>query len=183
VPVDRKQIVILAAAAVVCGAMLLVHWPLYRKMVAIKTARAVQSELIAKGSAQESTMVNLEAELTRLQERTADFRQRIPSEPMLGWFLQQIADLMEACRLEDQVVVPGQEIAADVVHCVPVKMQCKGRLHQIFEFFEKLQTLQRLVRIERVRLQNDPHYTGKVSLEAEAVLYYQPEKRMASVGL
>jgi Tfp pilus assembly protein PilO len=54
-------------------------------------------------------------------------------------------------------------------------MQGKGRLKQIFEFFGRLQSLDRLVRIEQVKLVNDRDFSGEVSMQTKAVIYYRTE--------
>jgi hypothetical protein len=56
-------------------------------------------------------------------------------------------------------------------------MKCKGKLAQIFEFYRRLQGMDRSVRIEQVKLFNDSDFSGEVSMDAKAVIYY-----MAKVG-
>jgi Tfp pilus assembly protein PilO len=75
--------------------------------------------------------------------------------------------------LKEQVITPGAEVEAERFRCIPVSMQCKGKLSQIFKFYHQLQALDRLVRIEQVRLSNDSGYDGQVSMETKAVIYYR----------
>jgi Tfp pilus assembly protein PilO len=72
------------------------------------------------------------------------------------------------------VVAPGEEIKADKLNCMPVNMQCKGKLGQIFEFYRQLQRLDRLVRIESVKLVNSDDLSGQVSMQTRTVVYYRP---------
>ena len=78
-------------------------------------------------------------------------------------------------RLTDQVVVPGKEVESEGVGCVPVHVNCKGSLKDIFSFFHDLQAMDRLVRIEKVTLQNDRDFTGCVSMDTDAVIFYRPQ--------
>ena len=52
-------------------------------------------------------------------------------------------------------------------------MRCKGELAQMSEFYRQLQAQDRLVRIEKVTLSNDDNFSGQVSMETEAVVYYR----------
>ena len=44
---------------------------------------------------------------------------------------------------------------------------------EIFEFFKGLQSLERLVRIEEVKLMNDAGFSGEVTLDTRAVIYFR----------
>jgi Tfp pilus assembly protein PilO len=70
------------------------------------------------------------------------------------------------------VIEPHKEVKGEKLNCIPVNIQCKGKLDRIFEFYRRLQGLDRLVRIEQVKLTNDSDYDGQVTMEARAVIYY-----------
>jgi Tfp pilus assembly protein PilO len=111
--------------------------------------------------------------LSKLRWKLENYEVNIPENSDIGGFLHTIADLMNEHSLEEQVIEPQKKIEAENLRCIPVKMQCRGRLAQVFEFYRQLQELQRLVRIEQVRLSNDKDFTGLVSMEAVAVIYYK----------
>ena len=71
------------------------------------------------------------------------------------------------------MVEPYEEIEAENLSCIPVKMQCKGKLFQIYEFFRELQGIDRLVRIEQVKLSNDNDFKGQIGMQARAIIYYR----------
>lgn len=71
-------------------------------------------------------------------------------------------------------MTPEVEIKADNLSCIPINMQCKGTLIQIFQFYKRLQSIDRLVRIEQVKLVNDVGLTGQVSMETRALIFYIP---------
>ena len=87
--------------------------------------------------------------------------------------MHQIADLMNQHQLKEQEIAPGEEIEADGLNCIPVSIQCKGELTQIFEFYQQLQQLDRLIRIKQVKLLNDRDFRGEVSMETDVVIYYK----------
>ena len=171
---DKQQITIcVIAATIVCVFVLFWYLPLRRKTNAVKQAKAERALAIAKGTADAKQLPLLEEQLLKLKTRLGDYKVNIPGQRAHGVFLHRIADLMKEHDLGEQVITPGEEIEADEFNCIPVSMRCKGELAQISEFYRRVQTLDRLVRIEKVKLSNDNSYSGQVSMETDAVVYYR----------
>ena len=170
----RQQIAIcVIGAAIFCVFLAFWYLPLRRNARAIRQAKAERALVIAKGTADARQMPLLQEQLQELQARLGNYETNIPEQRALGVFLQRIADLIKDHDLNDQVITPGTEIKADKFNCIPVSMKCKGQLAQISEFYRRLQSLDRLVRIEQVTLTNDEKYSGRVTMETEAVVYYR----------
>ncbi len=168
-------------ATIVCVFVAFWYLPLRREMNAIEQARAERALVIAKGTADAKRLPLVEEKLSDLQRRFGDSESSIPEQRDLGEFMSEIADLMKEHNLKDDTVTPGDEIEADKFYCIPVVMQCKGELAQISEFYNRLQSLDRLVRIEQVKLNNDKNYSGQVTMETEAVVYYKAKDEKGEV--
>lgn len=176
---EKKQIVICAVAVVMVGSFVLFRYlPLQKKRKALEQAKAAQTIAIAKASAQRDQLPALKEQLLKLQSVVGNYQANIPEQRGLGMFLHKIADLMNQQNLTEQVVQPGDEIEAGKLNCIPVNMQCRGKLTQIFEFYKQLQGLDRLLRIEQIELDNENDFSGTVSMQTKAVIYYrsQPER-------
>jgi Tfp pilus assembly protein PilO len=173
---ERQQITIfLVAAAIVGGFVLVRYLPLQKKTRAVKDAKSAQTLAVTKSEAEGRQLPVLKEQLLKLQQAVGSYELNIPAERALGGFLQKIADLMNQHNLEEQVVAPGKEVIAGNLKCIPLDMQCKGKLSQIFEFYKQLQQLDRLVRIEQVKLENDNSFGGRVSMHTKAVIYCRAE--------
>jgi Tfp pilus assembly protein PilO len=171
----QQAIICIVAGLFVADFILFGYLPLKSRLKAIKQARTAQNSVIAKAATQREHLPAIRQQLQQLQTVVVDFEANVPAQKSIGVFLQQIANLMSQCDLREQVVAPSKEIKADDLKCIPVDMQCKGRLAQIFEFYKRLQELDRLVRIERVSLKNDIDFSGQVSMQTLAVIYYRPQ--------
>jgi Tfp pilus assembly protein PilO len=172
----RQQIVILILAAMlVADFALFGYLPLRERMKDVEQKRALQALGIAKASAQNAQLLALKGQLAELGRTVGNYELQVPQERALGAFLHRIADLMDEHNLGERLIQPGKEIRAEELNCIPVRMQCEGRLEEIFEFFKSLQSLDRLVRVEQVRLVNDRDFNGMVSMETSAVVYYRPD--------
>src|SRR4030042_193986 len=125
---DRQQIVICAAAAaMICGFVLLRYLPLQEGMKALRQAHAVQMFAVSKVSAECQQMPAIKEQLQQLRTEVENYDRQIPAQRELGEFLQKIADLMNEHNLQGQMVQVGEEIKAGELNCVPVSMQCRGR--------------------------------------------------------
>lgn len=173
---DRQQIVIcIIAGAMVCGFLFFRYLPQRKRSKSIK-ARLISAEMaVAKATAESQQLPLLAGELIKIKQEVGDFERQIPDSRDVGQFLHEIADLMSEHNLKDQQVNPDKEIKTDALNCMPVSMKCKGKLARIFEFYRSLQQLDRLVRIEQVELVNDKNFTGEVSMQTQAVIYYRPK--------
>ncbi len=171
---ERQQLTICVITGVIVGGFVLFRYlPLRSKMKAISQIKSAQALTIAKGAADNKQMLLLNEQLLELQRELENYDENIPEQSDIGVFMDKIADLMNEHNLGEQVIEPHKEIKAEKLNCIPVKMQCKGKLARIFEFYRLLQELDRLVRIEQVKLSNDSDFNGEISMEARAVIYYK----------
>ena len=173
---ERKQIAIcVAAGAIVAAFVLFCYLPLRQRIKAVEQAKTAQRLAISKASMGKAQMPVLREQLLKLQQTVGNYQASIPAQTDLGVFLQQMADLMSKYNLREQEIAPGKEIVAKKLSCIPVDVQCKGKLAQVFEYYKGMQRLDRLVRIEQIKLVNDSDFSGEVSMQAKVVIYYRPK--------
>ena len=171
---ERQQLTRCVITGVIVGGFVLFRYlPLRSKMKAIRQIKSSQALTIAKGAADNKQRLLLNEQLLELRRELENYEAKIPEQSDIGVFLHKIADLMNKLNLSDQMIEPHKEIKAENLNCIPVKMQCKGKLAQIYEFCRQLQGLDRLVRIEQVKLSNDSDYNGQVDMESMAIIYYR----------
>jgi Tfp pilus assembly protein PilO len=174
---DKQQIAICAAAAaMICGFALFRYLPLQRRMKSVRQTYAAQMLAVSKASAESRQIPIIREQLLQLQTAVGNYERQIPAQRELGEFLQIIANLMNEHNLREQLIQPGKEINTGELNCIPVNMQCKGKLSQIFDFYRRMQGLDRLLRIEHVKLTNDGDFSGEVTMQTEAVIYYSPRR-------
>lgn len=171
---ERQQLAICIAAGVtVCFFLLFWYLPLHRQIKSVRQIKAAHILTISKGAADSRQLPLMKKQLLELQTRLGDYEAYIPDQNTFGGFLGRVADLMNQNNLKDQEITPGEEVKTDKFNCIPVSISCKGRLTQIFKLYHQLQSSDRLIRIERVKLSNDSSYSGQVSMETKAVIYYR----------
>jgi len=180
---ERQQAVIcIVAGAILGGFVLFRYLPLQKRIKAVEQRRAEQALVIAKASAESEQLPALEEQLLKLQSTVGNYGRKVPENRNLGGFLHGIADLMNKYNLSEQLIQPDKEIETDELNCIPVNVQCRGKLKRIFEFYKSLQELDRLVRIEQVKLTNDSDFSGEVKVQTKAIIYYRAQAGQAPAG-
>jgi len=171
---EKQQLkIFIITAVVVSGFVVFRYLPLRGRMQALRQIKSAQANTIAKGDFDNTKLSQLKEQFTKLQHELENYEAQIPTSSDIGTFLHKIADLMNKHNLSEQMIEPYKEIETENLNCIPVKMQCKGKLFQIYEFFHELQGLDRLVRIEQVKLTNDSDFKGQIGMEARAIIYYR----------
>ena len=171
---EKQQIIICVAAVIMTASFVLFRYlPLNKEIKAAKQIRAAQLLSVAEAASQTKQLPLLKEQLIELQNTVGDYEKQIPASRDLGEFLQKMAGLMDDNQLEDQLTQPGAETKADISNCIPVNIQCKGSLKNLFEFYKQLQNMDRLVRIEKVELVNDSDLGGQVSMKTKMIVFYR----------
>lgn len=169
---ERQQLVIFIIAALVVGGFIFLRYlPLNKKISQIHEMEQQQLSVIEKASGEKAKIEALEEQVNSILESLRDYDRNIPVDRNLGEFLQEIADMMNAAELAEQLVEPGQEIRGEKLISIPITMQCRGRFGQIFLFYQLLNNLDRQIRIEDVKLTNSGGYDGLVQMQTSAVIY------------
>lgn len=165
----------LTAVVVFGGFFLFRFLPLHKRIKAVKQNRTSQNMTIAKGISDSEQLPLFTDQLLKLKAELTNFEANIPEQRNLGAFVHEIAELMNQYKLREQEITPHPEIETDDINCIPVSLQCRGNLAQIFNFNQKLQELERLIRIQQVKLINDVDFRGEVLMETDVVIYYRTE--------
>jgi len=170
----KQQIwVCVIAGLFLCDFVLCSYLPLQQRMTSLREARAQQRRTIDMAAGQSVELARLKSRLRETEKLVECFDASVPSDRALGAFLQHMEAVMSETGLTDQVVLPGKEFETADLGCIPVRITCTGTLSQMFGMFDRLQAQDRLVRIEKVAIENDAGYAGRLSMQAEVIIFYQ----------
>ena len=175
---DKQQFIILGLSAVIlCGFGVFQYIPMVRQKHAILEGMAQQDQLSEKICSQSALLPELEQREKQLQEKLIPFTKKVPQARQFSQLWQQIADVMNECKLTDQLVQPGKELKSDQLCSIPLTLECRGSLKQVFAFFQAMEDMDRLVRFEEVKFENDSDFNALVKLNAKANVYYQSDDK------
>ncbi|MHC5142357.1 MAG: type 4a pilus biogenesis protein PilO [Planctomycetota bacterium] len=175
---DKQQLIIVGFSAVMlCGFGVFQYIPVIRENRALQDEMAEQDQLSQVICAQSALLPELKQQEKKLQEALIPFTRKVPQTRQFAQLWQQIADVMNACKLTDQLVQPGEELKSDRLCSIPLKLECRGSLEQLFAFFQAMEEMDRLVRFEEVQFENDSDFSAVVKLNAKANVYYQSDDK------
>ena len=175
--IDKQQVTILILGAVVLfGFGLFRYMPIVRKRVALKEQMNHQSLSMEQIQEYSRLLPELNQQKRQLEDTIQTSSGKIPEGKQFARLWQQIAEVMNECKLQDQLVQPETEMKSDQLCCIPLRIECKGSLEQMFIFFQKLENFDRLISFEEVKLENSSDLDAEIKLNAKANVYYKPSK-------
>ncbi|MCD6175503.1 MAG: type 4a pilus biogenesis protein PilO [Planctomycetes bacterium] len=175
---DKQQLIILGLSAVIlCGFGIFQYIPVIRQKHAIRDRMAQQDQISETICSQSALLPELKQQEKQLQEELVPFSKKVPQGRRFATLWQQVADVMNECKLTDQLVQPGEELKSDSLCSIPLTFECQGSLKQLFAFFQAMENMDRLIRFEEVKFENDSDFNAVVKLNAKANVYYQPDSR------
>lgn len=149
--------------------------PVLRQRQALAARMQQQSSELEEMHMYSALLPELRNRKAELQDSLDHFTRKIPQGRDFARLWQQIADAMNECKLRDQWVQPGTEVQAGRLGCIPLTMECKGSLQQVFAFLNTVEGMDRLIRMEDVTLENSGDFDANLKMTARVAVYYQPE--------
>jgi Tfp pilus assembly protein PilO len=173
---DKQQLIILAVSIVLGGGFVVFKYvPIIREKHALHKQMDQQALVIEQVCSQSALWPELKYKKVQIENQLAPFAEKIPQGRNFAQLWQQVAEVMNAYNLQEQVVQPGDELKSGQLCSIPLTIECKGSLVQLFTFIQELENLHRLIRFEKIQIENDKEFTGFVKMNAEASIYYQPD--------
>jgi type IV pilus assembly protein PilO len=175
---DKQQLIIVGLTVVIlCGFGMFQYIPVIREKHAIQDGMAQQDQISEMICLQSALLPELKQQEKQLQEELIPFAKKVPQDRQFAQLWQKIADVMNECKLTDQLVQPSEELKSDPLCSIPLTLECRGSLKQLFAFFQAMENMDRLVRFEEVKFENDSDFNAVVKLNAKASVYYQSNDR------
>ena len=173
---DKQQFIILGLSVVIlCGFVIFQFIPVIRQKHAIRVGMAQQDQLSEMICSQSVLLPELKHQAKQIQGKLIPFTKKVPQDRQFAQLWQRIADVMNECKLTDQLVQPGEELKSYQLCSIPLTLECRGSVEQLFAFFQAMENMDRLVRFEEVKFENDSDFKAIVKLNAKANVYYQSD--------
>jgi len=174
---DKQQLVILLlGVAVSVGFGVFRYVPIVRQKYALQKQMEQQDQIINEICSFSVLIPELKNQKIQLEEQLLPFEQKVPRGRNLATLWRHVAEVMNKCGLTDQLVQPGVEMKSEQLCSIPLTIECKGSMEQIFSLFQSLEETNRLIRIEQVTLDRGADLNSAVKLKAQASVYYQPDE-------
>jgi Tfp pilus assembly protein PilO len=174
---DKQQITILVLGAILlAGFGMFRYMPIVHKKLELKEQMARQSVSMEQIQEYSRLLPELNQQKKQMEEKQRQVSGKIPQDKQFAQLWQQIAEAMNQCNLQDQLVQPAAEITSKEVCCIPLTIECQGTFDQVFKFFQLLENFDRLICFEDIQLENSDDFNAVLKLRARAQVYYQSLK-------
>lgn len=172
--IEKQQLIIIIVAVISLGAFgLLRYFPLANKTRTLKAARIKYQTGDERIKRQARDLPVLNAKMERYRAVVGNYENKIPTARNFASLYDEIGNIMKKHDLTDQLIQPANETVGNFIACIPISIECTGKLKNIFEFFKSLEKLERLIRIEKLELISKLE-EDTVTVKASAKVYYRP---------
>jgi len=176
--VDRHQLLILLVAAVMTGSfLLLVLRPQQQQLSALSTA-VTRERMLVKQKVQTSRKgIYVGARIAGLRKARGFLEDRLPPEPRLAEFLEQVAGCVAAEPLVSHEVQRADAESQNRIPAVPIRLRLTGPFEAVYRCLASIEGLKRVSRFRQLRL---ARAAGKedVVTEATIMVYYLPSVKV-----
>jgi Tfp pilus assembly protein PilO len=177
--VDRQQLLILLVAAVMLGSfVLLVLWPRQEELSVLGYEVKRQRERVSRNMRVSQEGVYVSARIAALRKIQDQLLRRLPEEPRLADFLEDVAALVGQ---EPGVTYEVERTEAEwpgPVPAAPVRLRLTGPFAGVHRCLAGIEGLERLSQVQRL-LMNRMDESGNVTAEVDVFVFYLPSEPAA----
>ncbi|MGB2753952.1 MAG: type 4a pilus biogenesis protein PilO [Phycisphaerae bacterium] len=172
--IDRQQLLILLVAAVMSGSFfLLVLWPKQKELSALALAVERERTLVKQKVRTSREGVYVTVRVASLRKAGGALLRRVPAEPELASFLEQMAE----CVAEEPLICHEVErIEAEPLKgapAIPIRLRLAGPFEAVYRCLGAIEGLERLTWFRRLEIRRADE-EGGVAAEVEILVYYLP---------
>lgn len=167
----KAQYVLAASTLLVAGLFYMAAFRPQAQQLADLTDQIAgkKAELVLDRS-QTDRLPRITSELQSLKARLAGFK-KLPSDPQLGQFIDEITQLSQQQTLRQLVVEPGVPKRDELFSEQPISMSFDGDFLAAWDFIRQLEDMQRLTRVKDVTITSDDDQPG-VHVNLSVNMYY-----------
>jgi Tfp pilus assembly protein PilO len=179
--IDRQQLVILLAAAVMLTSfLLLVAWPRMGELQNLGWILTHERQVVNEKVRVSQDGLYVSVRLAALRRMGDRLEERLPDDPHLAEYLQSIDNCVQSesgVTYDIQLATP---VIDDAVVTVPIRIRLIGPYEGVYRSLAAMERQDRITKIQNVRMYRAEE--GKdVVAEAEIHIYHMPSPEVSSV--
>jgi type IV pilus assembly protein PilO len=169
---SSSKILILAVLLVLIGGAYysLLHGPLTEQIQVAQSAKVKLEDDLSKAKDLQRRFLELREELEARKVLDQQNLRVLPADAEIAGVLAELNRIAELSGLTIRTVEPAKETAQEFYYRIPVKLQLRGRYHQLAKFFYNVSRLQRAINMENIKLSAQPRAKAKDADEEEVLL-------------
>ncbi|HYO07445.1 MAG TPA: type 4a pilus biogenesis protein PilO [Tepidisphaeraceae bacterium] len=174
---NRAQWVLgIALGTMVVGFYLFVFRPNSERLEGLNGQIATKSRDLAGNQTRVQILPDVLRQVGAMQDRLAKFDKKLPKQPELGPFINDITELSHQSGLRTNwTVEPGVPQRGDLYAEWPIALRFEGEFTNVFDFLRRAEEMQRLTRMKGMRVRSAGTGNGKngqVQVELSMNIYF-----------
>ncbi len=128
----------------------------------ITTANASKNKLksdLATAQQEQASYIADKEDLTARQQRQRDLNKALPADTQAAGFLSSLQQAANVSGIELKTWTPDEEKTESFYAKFPMKLEMRGRFHQVAKFAYEVGRVERIINIENIEL-SDPKLEG-----------------------
>ncbi len=111
-------------------------------------------------------------EVTERQARLERFDKKLPKQPDLSTFINDVTAASHQASLRNVAVNPGVPVRGEGFAEWPIALKFEGDFASVFAFLRRAEEMQRLTRVKGMKVQGNAGKPGQVQVELSMNIYF-----------
>jgi Tfp pilus assembly protein PilO len=170
----RVQLIMGVSLVVLLGGFVaFVYRPSSQKLAALRDQADEQRRKLTSNRSQVQILPEVMLEVDRMQTRLERFDKKLPSQPDLGPFINDITEVSHQANLRKVQVEPGVPSRTDLYTEWPIALKFEGDFASVFAFLRRAEAMQRLTHVRGLKVKSsDNGKSGSVQVELSMNIYF-----------
>jgi Tfp pilus assembly protein PilO len=162
-----------ALVVVLCGFVAMIYRPSTQRLVDLRRQTDEQRNRLNDNLSHVRILPEVMVQVDRMQTRLEQFDKRLPRQPELGPFINDITEVSHQVNLRKVTVEPGVPSRTELYTEWPIALKFEGDFASVFAFLRRAEEMKRLTHVKGLKVRStDNGKTGQVQVELSMNIYF-----------
>ena len=170
----RVQLILgVAVIVLLCGFVAIVYRPSSDRLEMLRRQSDEQRNRLNDNLSQVRILPDVMLTVDRMQNRLERFDKKLPHQPELGPFINDITEVSHQANLKKVTVEPGVPARTELYTEWPISLKLEGDFVSAFAFLRRAEAMQRLTQVKNLKVRSiDNGKSGQVQVELSMNIYF-----------
>jgi Tfp pilus assembly protein PilO len=163
----------LAVIILLCGFIAFIYRPSSQRLDMLRQQGDDQRNRLNANRSQVRILPDVMLAVDKMQNRLERFDKRLPRQPDLGPFINDITEVSHQAALRKVQVEPGVPSRTELYTEWPIALKFEGDFTSVFAFLRRAEQMQRLTHVKGLKVRSaDNGKSGQVQVELSMNIYF-----------
>jgi Tfp pilus assembly protein PilO len=168
-----QWVLALSLGLLVLGFYAVAYHPNSQKLESLKTQIDTQRRDLLANRSRARILPDVLMAVNETRTRLERFDKKLPRQPDLSSFMNDISEVSHQASLRKVEVKPGAPARSELYTEWPIALTFEGEFNSVFAFLRRAEEMQRLTRVKGLKVRNtEPWRSGQVQVELSMNIYF-----------